>query len=68
MLLFCHDVMVTRRPRDHDDEDEYDGGGGWRRPVGGSAILLHCDGPHTAPTAGRVQGGDKLLNLVPDLF
>ena len=57
LLLFCHDVMVTRRPRDHDDEDEYDdGGGGWRRPVGGSAILLHCDGPHTAPTAGRVQG------------
>ena len=48
--------MVTRRPRDHDDEDEDDGGGGWRRPVGGSAILLHCDGPHTAPTAGRVQG------------
>ena len=48
--------MVTLRPRDHDDEDEYDGGGGWRRPVGGSAILLHCDGPHTAPTAGRVQG------------
>ena len=45
--------MVTWRPRDHDDE--YDGGGGWRRPVGGSAILLHCDGPHTAP-AGRVQG------------
>ena len=60
--------MVTRRPRDHDDEDEDDGGGGWRRPVGGGAILLHCDGPHTAPTAGRVQGWDKLLNLVPDLF
>lgn len=49
LLLFCHDVTVTWRPRDHDDED---GGGGWRRPVGGAAILLHCDGPHTAPTAG----------------
>ena len=53
LLLFCHDVTVTWRPRDHDDED---GGGGWRRPVGGAAILLHCDGPHTAPTAGPAWG------------